>query len=81
MEIRKNVFTLRAERIWREMPEWVKQAESINAFKNAYDRWMEKGEKSSEDEMANQTNSDERGQENDMNGGATGNSENDEHGL
>ena len=43
LEIRRNFFTLRAERIWSRIPDWVKQAESINAFKNAYDRWVERG--------------------------------------
>ena len=24
---------------WNEIPDWVKEKESINAFKNAYDKW------------------------------------------
>ena len=36
LEVRRNFFTLRAERLWNRLAEWVKQAESINSFKNAY---------------------------------------------
>ena len=50
LEVRRNFFTVRAERIWNKLPEWVKQTESVNAFKNAYDRWVEKGGKPYEDE-------------------------------
>ena len=41
-EIRKNFFTIRVVQAWNELPENVKEAESINSFKNRYDRWKEK---------------------------------------
>ena len=39
LEVRRNFFTVRAERLWNSIPEWVKNQRTINAFKNAYDRW------------------------------------------
>ena len=39
LEIRKNFFTVRAVPAWNALPDWVRQQKSVNAFKNAYDRW------------------------------------------
>ena len=39
--IRKNWFTLRVVRPWNDIPDEVKNQKSVNAFKNAYDRWKE----------------------------------------
>ena len=39
LDIRKNHFSIRAAKIWNEMPEEVKNQRSVNAFKNAYDNW------------------------------------------
>ena len=40
LEIRKNFFNIRAAKAWNEIPEEVKNQGSINAFKNAYDKWL-----------------------------------------
>ena len=42
LEIRKNLFAIRAGKDWNKLPEEVKNQTSINAFKNAYDRWTKK---------------------------------------
>ena len=39
LEIRRNFFSIRAPKKWNELPENVKNCTSINAFKNAYDKW------------------------------------------
>ena len=39
LEIRRNFFTIRAAKIWNELPEKVKNSTSINGFKTAYDKW------------------------------------------
>ena len=39
--LRKNFFTVRVVQTWNALPEVVKTAESVNAFKNQYDRWIE----------------------------------------
>ena len=39
LEIRRNFFNCRVVKNWNEIPEWVKEKESVNAFKNAYDKW------------------------------------------
>ena len=40
---RKNFFTLRAVRVWNELPEDVVQAPSVNPFKNRLDKfWSNK---------------------------------------
>ena len=44
LEVRRNWFMVRAAKIWNELPEEVKKSASINAFKTAYDRWVESGE-------------------------------------
>jgi ribonuclease P/MRP protein subunit RPP40 len=40
-ETRKNFFTLRVARKWNQLPEEVKQAKTVNEFKNKYDEWAE----------------------------------------
>ena len=41
-EIRNNFYTVRVTRLWNELPEEVKNAQSVNAFKTAYDTWKTK---------------------------------------
>ena len=41
-EIRNNCYRLRTARLWNEIPDTVKAAKSVNAFKNAYDAWKAK---------------------------------------
>ena len=45
LEVRKNSFNIRAAKAWNGIPEETKNQNSVNAFKNAYDKW-----KSHEDE-------------------------------
>ena len=44
LEVRYHSFTVRVARSWNELPEAVKAQKSVNAFKNAYDKW--RGEQS-----------------------------------
>ena len=44
LEVRKNFFTVRAVDRWNELPESVKRAQSINGFKDGYDRWKRETE-------------------------------------
>ena len=39
LEVRRNFYNVRIVKKWNEIPDWVKEKESINAFKNAYDKW------------------------------------------
>ena len=39
LEVRRNFFTIRAAKIWNDIPQEIKELKSTNAFKNAYDRW------------------------------------------
>ena len=41
-EIRNNFFTVRVTRSWNGLPEEVKSAKSVNAFKTAFDSWKKK---------------------------------------
>ena len=41
LDVRKNFFTLRVENQWNRLPEVVKAQQSVNGFKNHYDRWRE----------------------------------------
>ena len=38
-EMRRNFYTIRVVQKWNELPESVRTAESVNAFKNRYDKW------------------------------------------
>ena len=42
LEVRRNFFTVRAAKVWNQLPEHVKGQNSVNGFKNAYDAWIEK---------------------------------------
>ena len=42
LEVRKNFFNVRVVNGWNRLPEEVKSAPSVNAFKNAYDGWRYK---------------------------------------
>ena len=35
---------------WNEIPDWVKEKEGVNAFKNAYDKWASQQTHSRDDE-------------------------------
>ena len=39
LETRKNFFNIRVAKEWNRIPDSVKQQQSVNAFKNAYDKW------------------------------------------
>ena len=39
LEVRKNFYNVRAAKAWNDIPQSVKEQTSVNAFKNAYDRW------------------------------------------
>ena len=39
LDSRKNFFTVRTISKWNEIPDKVKGARSVNAFKNGYDEW------------------------------------------
>ena len=41
LEIRKNSFTVRAARVWNEIPEEVREKKTVNGFKAAYDKWKD----------------------------------------
>ena len=41
LEVRKNFFNVRVVKEWNQIPERVKKVQSVNAFKNAYDKWKE----------------------------------------
>ena len=45
LEIRRNFFNVRVVNSWNRLPEEVKSAQSTNAFKNAYDGWIGKQQK------------------------------------
>ena len=40
-ETRKNFFTVRVVKMWNELPDKIKEAKSVNAFKNMYDKWKQ----------------------------------------
>ena len=46
LEVRRNYFNIRAAKAWNGIPEEVKNQRSVNAFKNAYDKWMTHGNES-----------------------------------
>ena len=41
LEVRRNFFSIRAAKAWNSIPEEVKTQSSVNAFKNAFDKWRE----------------------------------------
>ena len=49
LETRKNSYRLRVAREWNQLPEWVKEKGSVNAFKNAYDKWNDNSSRTRED--------------------------------
>ena len=42
LDIRKNFFSQRVVNDWNSLPEVVVEAESINSFKNRYDKFIRK---------------------------------------
>ena len=43
LELRRNQFSQRVADDWNTLPDWVKQAESVNSFKNCLDRhWYQR---------------------------------------
>ena len=49
LETRKNSYRIRVAKLWNEIPDWVKEKESVNAFKNAYDKWADYQSRTRED--------------------------------
>ena len=49
LETRKNSYRIRVAKEWNQIPEWVKGKESVNAFKNAYDKWIDNQSRTCED--------------------------------
>ena len=45
LEIRRNCFCARASRIWNSIPDIVREQKSVNAFKNAFDKWKRNAKK------------------------------------
>ena len=43
-DTRKNFYTVRVSKMWNDLPEKIKDANSVNAFKNMYDKWMQEQE-------------------------------------
>ena len=41
IETRRNSYRIRVAKKWNEIPEWVKEKDSVNSFKNAYDKWTD----------------------------------------
>ena len=41
LDLRKHFFSVRVPPIWNALPLSVRQAKSVNGFKNAYDKYME----------------------------------------
>ena len=46
LEIRRNFYNVRATKTWNAIPEVVKNKTSVNALKNAYDRWKSNADQS-----------------------------------
>ena len=40
LELRKNFFNVRVGKEWNRIPDQVRKQPSVNAFKNAYDKWI-----------------------------------------
>ena len=49
LETRRHSYRLRVAKKWNEIPEWVKEKDSVNAFKNAYDKWIDHQPRTCED--------------------------------
>ena len=45
-ESRNNCFRFRIARAWSDLPDSVKEAKTVNGFKNSYDSWMKKQKQS-----------------------------------
>ena len=51
LETRKNSYRIRVAKKWNEIPEWVKEKDSVNSFKNAYDKWTDHQSRTCEDDL------------------------------
>ena len=40
LDLRKNFFSIRGAKLWNSLPSAVREANSVNKFKNAYDAYM-----------------------------------------
>ena len=40
LDLRKNFFSIRGAKLWNSLPSAVREADSVNKFKNAYDAYM-----------------------------------------
>ena len=44
-KLRENYFSVRVVDEWNQLSQRVREAKTINSFKNMYDEWIEKGRK------------------------------------
>ena len=42
LDLRKHFFSLRAARIWNSLPSDIRESNTVNIFKNSYDRYMKR---------------------------------------
>ena len=42
LDLRKNFFTVRGAKLWNSLPSALREAKTINKFKNTYDAYMER---------------------------------------
>ena len=55
LEVRRNFFSVRVERMWNKLPEAVKEQRTVNGFKNQYDRWWKENLQTTDGEDQRQT--------------------------
>ena len=55
LEVRQNFYNVRVMKCWNEIPDWVKEKQSVNAFKNAYDKWASNQSRKREDDSNEST--------------------------
>ena len=55
LEVRRNFFSVRVERVWNKLPEAVKEQRTVNGFKNQYDRWRKENLQTTDAEDQRQT--------------------------
>ena len=52
LEVRRHCYNLRAAKAWNQIPDKVRTQKSTNAFKTAYDRWIQSGRRNNITESA-----------------------------
>ena len=40
-KLRENYYSVRVVKKWNQLPQKVREAKTINSFKNMYDEWLE----------------------------------------